>query len=670
MKIAEYFASMTVRIDKKSILNVDRTLKSLENKLKAFNKITNKRLKLHVDINKFKVDPKRLEKTLGDALDTASNSVVFEIKRFAIDQRALRAAMLRATRSSVVNASGNLRQPTSQAQPRVSRSEASYGRANYLHAGGAAGALARYGVASLPFVGGVYGLGSLNRSNQELVSSNISAQSVLGANSGALLDRLAERTNYLGVNYRETLPQFTKFMASASPMMGQDQSFDIFQSFLQFGRTRGATDISMNRALTAVGQMSAKGQVMAEELKNQLGDAGGFGELPQLFAEAYQIKTGGNLKGGDARAALMKAMERGEVRTADVLPIVTQLMNELSKGGIEQARNSSVAQQARAQNAIFGRGGLLQRFSEGGGEKGFARMWGALAIAMKESAPIVDSLTRGFENFSRRMSSMMLLPQSIMRAFQGRDSWFGDAVGSETVDKLKSFIEGIGEVFGELKKLTNTVFEGWGMLVPTIVSFANKVKDVFLYAFKMFNALLPGGEGLDAASNYGKAMQASLAGKSPEEVKAIAEGKDFVPKVDNPIMSATHASNTVNAITGGTLADALARREASANYNTAKQAAINDPSSVFYKDPRGFDQSVKDAQMNAAFQQTAARASQVNNQLTIAAGAITINAPSGDASELSEVMIGAIRQQADEIASSLFTGQMDKTRLFFPNTGG
>lgn len=663
MKIAEYFASMSVRIDRKSIANVDKTLKNLENRLKAFTKVASKRLNLSIDIANFKVDPRRLEAALGSSLDKASNNVVFEIKRFAIDQRALRAAMLRATRATTVNAPVNQRQTPvgNQSQPRTSRSESSYGRANYLHAGGAAGALARYGVASLPFVGGVYGLGSLNKANQELVSSNISAQSVLGANSGALLDRLAERTDYLGANYRETLPQFTKFMASASPMLGQDKSFDIFQSFLQFGRTRGATDVSMNRALTAVGQMSAKGQVMAEELKNQLGDAGGFGELPQLFAEAYQIKTGGNLKGGDARAALMKAMERGEVKTADVLPIVTQLMDELSKGGIEAARNSSLAQQARAQNAIFGRGGLLQRFSEGGGETGFARMWGALAIAMKESAPIVDSLTRGFETFSRKMSSMMLLPQSIMRAFQGRDSWFGDAVGTETVDKLKSFIEGVGEVFDELKKLTDTVFEGWGMLVPAIVSFANKVKDVFLYTFKMFNALLPGGEGADAAANYGRAMQASLAGESPENVKKIAAGLQ-----DKKTSGFEDVTNALSYTPVGFVAEkytdgykAVAEKTGIAAWWENFTGLMKD------RKPSDGDRASMDYQREMALSRERFRNSQ-SNTLTIAEGAIVINAPTGDAQELSETLMATIRKEA----AAVMTVGFENVKVSYPNTGG
>lgn len=151
-------------------------------------------------------------------------------------------------------------------EARGGRSAASYSRANFLHAGGAGGAIARYGLSALPFVGGVYGLSSLNQANQSQVSANIAAESVLGPSAKQLLDRLSERSNYLGISYADTLPQFTKFLASASPLLGQEQSFGIFDSFLQFGRTRGADKVSLNRALTAVAQIAAKGQLQAEEL--------------------------------------------------------------------------------------------------------------------------------------------------------------------------------------------------------------------------------------------------------------------------------------------------------------------------------------------------------------------------------------------------------------------
>ena len=660
MRVASYWASLGFRVDQKELRKVDSTLTRLEKKLRDFGKLGNKNLKINFSIGKVNVDQKRLNTALGNSLDLASKSVVFEVTRFAVNSRALQAALLRAMRGlpPVPPRPGPIPPPVpprpGPIPPRPNSDRSSRrGLSMGLSANG-------YGpVMALAAAG--YATSRLNTANQELVSNNIAAESVLGSRSKELLDRLSERSDYLGVNYKDTLPQFTKFMASSVPLMGVDSSQQTFESFMQFGRTRGASKVSMNRALTAIGQMSAKGQVMAEELKGQLGDAAGFGEVPQLFAEAYQIQTGGNLTGAKARAALMKAMQDGNVKTADVLPLVTKLMNDLSAGGIEKARNSSTAQQARAENAISGRGGLLQTFSEGGGEEGFSRMWGSFATAMKESKPAVESLTRGFNEISKYASFAMLLPQSFKRAFEGRDSWVADALGAETIANLKSFISGMSDVFSELKKLTSTILDGWGMLVPSIVAFANKVTDVFKYTFKMFNALLPGGEGVDAAANYGRAMQASLAGKTPEEVAAIAAGQEFRPNVANPLESAYGAMNSYNNLPApqGLLEHMAYRAEQSRlgeEYRLAKIAETQNKDSIYYNDPKGFDAMVNDRMKAQAFDQAyrGGNSSQVN----INSGAIVINANTSDPEALSEILTGKLRQ--------LYTGDLEMTKLQFP----
>lgn len=530
MEIARYWAALGFKVDQKEIKKVDSTLKQLEKRLKNFGKLSDKNLNITVSINKFAVDNKKLNTILGNALDQASSKVTFEINKFSVNRAALQATMQRAMRGSVsMNMPSKQTSATQQAQSTsraAPRSAASNNRANYLHAGGATGAFMRYGAASLPLIGGVYGASALNTANQDLVNANISAESVLGGRAKDLLDRLSERSNYMGINYADTLPQFTKFMASSMPLMGVDSSQQTFESFMQFGRTRGASKVSMNRALTAVGQMSAKGQVMAEELKGQLGDAAGFGEVPQLFAEAYQIQTGGNLTGAKARAALMDAMQNGQVKTADVLPLVAKLMDELSKGGIEKARMSSSAQQMRAENAISGRGGLLQTFSESGGEAGFARLWSSFAVAMKEAKPAVESLSKAFNEISKYTSFAMLLPQSFKRAFEGRDSWVADALGEQNTATAKALYEGMKELGGEITKTLGLAVDGWKMIFAEfgdeMLSFVNGLKNFFLYTVKAINAMVTGD--FTGATNASNALRGTLAGKSQEEISALASG--------------------------------------------------------------------------------------------------------------------------------------------------
>lgn len=432
--ITQYYAKCGISVDMAQLKKVDRYLSLVEKKLLAFQK---KHIKQSGALNlKISIDEKSLVKKLGDALDRASSKVVIELKNFHINQQALSSAFRRAGAGTSVGVGGfNANTPKRRSQDSLQRegmafarawnqahaenarrdapssarrSASSASRANFLHAGGAGGALARYGVESLPFIGGAFGAVQLNQANQNMMSANIAAESVLGANAKPMMDWLAKRTDYLGVNYAETLPQFTKFMASSSPLLGAEASKDVFSGFMQFGRTRGATGVSMNRALNAVSQMGAKGQIMQEELKGQLAEASGFGELPQLFAEAYQIQTGGNQTGAEARATLMKAMEGGLVKS-DILPIVTKLMNELSKGGIEKARTSSVAEQARAENALTGRGGLLQTFSNSGGEQGFSKFWKETARIFREMKPLVEGLGGAFNDLTKIMQPVAMV---------------------------------------------------------------------------------------------------------------------------------------------------------------------------------------------------------------------------------------------------------------------
>src|SRR5690606_35780525 len=142
---------------------------------------------------------------------------------------------------------------------------------------------------------------------------------------------------------------------------------------------------------------ASKGRVTAEELRLQLAEATGFGEAVPIFAEAWQILNGGDLKGSAAIDAMYKAMERGEVSSDKILPIVGKLMKASAAGGIDAARTSSIAEQARAENAQTA---LLDTFSKSGGEEGFARFWRTIAWAMKELEPLVKGMAGLFERLA------------------------------------------------------------------------------------------------------------------------------------------------------------------------------------------------------------------------------------------------------------------------------
>ena len=66
-----------------------------------------------------------------------------------------------------------------------------------------------------------------------------------------------------GMRYDTLIQPYTSFIASASPAMGLPMAKDVFESFTQFGLTRGAGDVSMGLAMKAVSQMAGKGKIQA-----------------------------------------------------------------------------------------------------------------------------------------------------------------------------------------------------------------------------------------------------------------------------------------------------------------------------------------------------------------------------------------------------------------------
>ena len=75
MEIASYVVGVSFNFPKAESDKLDAILKSTESKLSAFT------------ISKFKVDKSILKTVMGTALDIASKQVVFEVSRFAVNER-------------------------------------------------------------------------------------------------------------------------------------------------------------------------------------------------------------------------------------------------------------------------------------------------------------------------------------------------------------------------------------------------------------------------------------------------------------------------------------------------------------------------------------------------------------------------------------------------------
>ena len=113
-------------------------------------------------------------------------------------------------------------------------------------------------------------------------------------------------------------------------------------------------------------------------------------------------------------------MKKGKVNTVDVMPLVAKRMQEMANPGIEEAKKSATAAQARNANA---RRKMLESFSENGGEKGLATMWMALERVMtrlQDRMPQIGALFEGAMNvFAKAVDGFMDISDAL---FFGKES--------------------------------------------------------------------------------------------------------------------------------------------------------------------------------------------------------------------------------------------------------
>jgi hypothetical protein len=511
--IASYFATLGFRVERKELRKVDTTLKQIEDKLRRFGKKIDRHLKINLDVNKFTVDQKKLNLALGNALDLASARLVFQVSRFNVDQARLNAQMATAVGRASRLASARVN-PDVGVRERLPRETIRHRDA--IVAGGVGGLAARMYTPALGLALGGYGLGQVNRRNQEVVSAQLMTQAVVQQAGGTAqqgeqsFDWLRSQAQRVGFNYLDAAPDFNKLLSGLTGAgMSVEQGQNVFQGFAELSRVNKLDKTSQNRLFRALSQVAGKNQLMSEELTGQIAEAlpGGVA----LFAEAYQRQIGGNLQGSEAIQALRKAMEGRQVK-GDILIQAAQIASEkANKGGaLTVAARASQAEQARFQNTLSDQAILA---SNAGVESGFARLFRSMTAALKEASPLVESMARGFDSVSLSVSKALLSIQSIQRFFQGRDSLLGDKLFPTEEGKAKAFefLENLKTLMTELDKLSTNIYNGWSMLLDkldnsAVIDKLNTTIATIANAANVVNNLAEGNlsGAMDAAASVGK----------------------------------------------------------------------------------------------------------------------------------------------------------------------
>lgn len=451
MNIAKYFASIGFDVDTKGLKKVDKALDTLEKKLKKFNGFGNS---LNFGIGNFTVDQRKLERVLGNALDIASNRIVFDINKFVVNQAALNqtvaVAMARAGMAHPVRV-------TPQIVPgHVPAVVTPNGRTRE-----AAGAVRGHGMPNLlgPAIAlglGGYGLANLNQRNQQVVSAQLQTTAVV-QQAGGTAAQGADSFQYLrsegqriGFNFLDASQDYNKLISGLTGSgIGLKESQKVFSGFAELARVNKLDKTTQNRLFRALSQVAGKGKLMSEELTGQIAEALPGGTA--LFAQAYQAKIGGNKTGADAIQQLLADMKKGKV-TSDILTYAGAAASQRANqgGALGLASQASQAEQARYQNSMNDMAVLA---SGSGVEEGFARIFRTLNAGLSESGDLVRRLSEGFNEATKWADDLLLFPQSFMRALEGKDSLVADWLGADKTKQLQSDWNNIKQIFTDISSI-------------------------------------------------------------------------------------------------------------------------------------------------------------------------------------------------------------------------
>ncbi len=612
--ISQYYAKVGVSTDLAQLKKVDRYLKLLEAKMAKFHQ---KAMKTGGVFNiNFKFNTNRLQFEVQKAFNDVSRRVAFPINRFQIDRNGLARDINSSIRQAMLGVNRNLTLNPRVTQPRgiTGRAAASGQPTGGLSArqagfaGGAAGIFGRYGGPAILGGATLYGGSALNRANQEIISAQLTTQAVVEAQGlkgegPAAFEWLRGQGNRIGFSYLDQAQDYNNFLSnSLGAGRTLDQAQNTYLGFAEYARAMGTSPARQKLVMNALSQMEAKGTVSMEELRRQMAES--MPGTMSVFAEALQRQTGGGLQGQEAMQALMEAVPAGKVKS-DILPIVSAILRERAKPKLDIAMKTSQAEQARAVNLLTD---FTNIASKAGLEEGFSRIFRTFTDGLSESSGLVERMARGFNELTKHARDLLLFPESFVRALEGRDSVIADWLGADASAQLVKDWTEIKNLFGDIMGFETP---SW---LPTLEATAKEIAGI-----------------MNLVAEFQRWRESAF-----------------------PTVRATDTSTPVAAL--GSFAN-----NAMMNIGAAKargQAVYGDPSSIYYKDPAGYDTQMREKAL--------AEMQSGGNQNTMSIGSINVEVNSSE--WVGETPAESAQQLADKIVYQVKEQLLGEAWQMYPQT--
>lgn len=501
-QIANYYASVGVGIDRTSLTQVDRYLKTIQTKFERFNrnvaKGTTLALKADLDMKGLMKRISRLNngRTLKIELSVSAQSLraMQSQIRMAINGMVVsprinpRISNPRVTGGGGGGGGGGRSSPATTRSPHSTRNISPWH--NPMMLGGGLGAFMRYGAFSLPFVGGVMGLNALsNRAstlqNQDLMM-DVSMGSLGGQSESAAQKKfLSDLGDRLGRTTQTMTPFYAQMLSGAKGTALEPHLQEGFASLMEFGSVMGLGDESMKGTIKAFTQMIGKQQIMAEELRGQAAE-----HLPPVVRMMAEAVTGGDIK------ALNKMMEKGELDPSKHLPLLFKAMRANAQPFMEQYFKTITFWQGKAQKS---QEDWIKRFLGGGGTDAIASFYKTWNQVIQDSIPWAERLGGIFKGIVHYMNAALLAPGEIiswMKGEGGEGNFMTKLFGSNDGSTFQSIVDMFTSIGNSFKQMIDSMkidTQSLGQVLNIVLTVVSFVAEQISNLIKLGDAYQTGG---------------------------------------------------------------------------------------------------------------------------------------------------------------------------------
>lgn len=338
-------------------------------------------------------------------------------------------------------------------------------------------------------------IAKITKTGAKVQSSEIAMKAAVGITMSAdgklvdpqkLLEQQMGATNFaknlsakFGFDLADTTSSFAKFFTAAAPQIGGDSAQNFFESFSKVATIFGLDKERVSRSMMAFQQMADKGQVMAEELKQQLAE-----QLPGAMIIFARAATKLGKYGKVDVDKLMKLMEQGLLKSSELLPLVGQEMESLvgDSGALSEALKSTTVQINRLTTAwdIFQTGAsrqfnpeiaaLLSKFTDILSGKGFQT---TIGVQIKKLVQTIDEALQPVFDFFARYEAEWKKATNQEKVKMMESFWLdlGKSLGEVFGNALESALNKIKQAdlkpFADMlaNLLVETVKSAWGLFM-------------------------------------------------------------------------------------------------------------------------------------------------------------------------------------------------------------